>query len=28
VIETVYIGQKPAGSAMSDLAKQVNALPD
>ena len=28
VIETVYIGQKPAKAAMEDLARQINALPD
>jgi multiple sugar transport system substrate-binding protein len=28
VIETVYIGQKPGAAAMTDLAKQINALPD
>jgi multiple sugar transport system substrate-binding protein len=28
VIENVYIGQKPAAAAMTDLAKQINALPD
>jgi multiple sugar transport system substrate-binding protein len=28
VIETVYIGQKPARAAMEDLARQINALPD
>jgi len=28
VIETVYIGQKPGSTAMTDLAKQINALPD
>ena len=28
VIETIYIGQKPAPAAMTDLAKQINALPD
>ena len=27
VIETVYIGQRPARAAMEDLAKQINALP-
>jgi len=28
VIENVYIGQKPAAAAMSELARQINALPD
>jgi len=28
VIESMYIGQKPAAAAMSDLARQINALPD
>jgi multiple sugar transport system substrate-binding protein len=28
VIETVYIGQRPARAAMEDLAKQINSLPD
>ena len=28
VIENVYIGQKPAPAAMTDLARQINALPD
>jgi multiple sugar transport system substrate-binding protein len=28
VIETVYIGQKPARAAMEDLARQINALPE
>ncbi|HXA97110.1 MAG TPA: extracellular solute-binding protein [Candidatus Dormibacteraeota bacterium] len=28
VIEAVYTGQKPAKSAMEDLARQINALPD
>jgi multiple sugar transport system substrate-binding protein len=28
VIETVYIGQRPARAAMEDLAKQINALPE
>jgi multiple sugar transport system substrate-binding protein len=28
VIETVYIGQRPARVAMEDLAKQINALPE
>jgi len=28
VIESVYIGQKPAAAAMGDLARQINALPD
>jgi multiple sugar transport system substrate-binding protein len=28
VIETVYIGQRPARAAMEDLARQINALPD
>ena len=28
VIESVYIGQKPARAAMEDLARQINALPD
>ena len=28
VIETIYIGQKPAAQAMPDLAKQIDALPD
>jgi hypothetical protein len=28
VIENVYIGQKPAAAAMTDLAKQINSLPD
>jgi len=28
VIETVYIGQKPARAAMEDLARQINAMPD
>jgi len=28
VIETVSIGQKPGSTAMTDLAKQINALPD
>lgn len=28
VIETVYIGQRPARAAMEDLAKQINAMPD
>jgi len=28
MIETVYIGQKPAQAAMEDLARQINALPD
>ena len=27
VIETVYIGQRPARAAMEDLAKQINAMP-
>ncbi len=27
VIESVYIGQKPARAAMEDLARQINALP-
>ena len=27
VIETVYIGQRPARDAMEDLTKQINALP-
>jgi ABC-type glycerol-3-phosphate transport system substrate-binding protein len=27
VIETVYIGQRPAKAAMEDLARQINALP-
>jgi multiple sugar transport system substrate-binding protein len=27
VIESVYIGQKPAKAAMEDLARQINALP-
>ena len=27
VIETIYIGQKPARAAMEDLARQINALP-
>jgi multiple sugar transport system substrate-binding protein len=27
VIETVYIGQRPARAAMEDLARQINALP-
>jgi multiple sugar transport system substrate-binding protein len=28
VIESVYIGQKPARAAMEDLARQINALPE
>jgi len=28
VIETIYIGQKPARAAMEDLARQINALPE
>ncbi|HEV8676850.1 MAG TPA: ABC transporter substrate-binding protein [Methylomirabilota bacterium] len=28
VIETVYIGQRPARAAMEDLARQINALPE
>lgn len=28
VIETIYIGQRPARAAMEDLARQINALPD
>jgi multiple sugar transport system substrate-binding protein len=28
VIESVYIGQKPAAAAMQDLARQINALPE
>ena len=28
VIENVYIAQKPAAAAMTDLARQINALPD
>ncbi len=28
VIETVYIGQRPARAAMEDLARQINAMPD
>jgi len=28
VIESIYIGQKPAAAAMGDLARQINALPD
>jgi multiple sugar transport system substrate-binding protein len=28
VIETIYIGQKPAKAAMEDLARQINALPE
>ncbi|HEV8533529.1 MAG TPA: extracellular solute-binding protein [Methylomirabilota bacterium] len=28
VIESVYIGQKPAAAAMQDLTRQINALPD
>jgi multiple sugar transport system substrate-binding protein len=28
VIEDVYIAQKPAAAAMTDLARQINALPD
>jgi multiple sugar transport system substrate-binding protein len=28
VIESVYTGQKPAKTAMEDLARQINALPD
>jgi len=28
VIETIYIGQKPAKGAMEDLARQINALPE
>jgi multiple sugar transport system substrate-binding protein len=28
VIESIYIGQKPAAAAMQDLARQINALPD
>ncbi len=28
VIESVYIGQRPARAAMEDLARQINALPD
>ena len=28
VIETIYIGQKPARTAMEDLARQINALPE
>lgn len=28
VIESIYIGQKPAKAAMEDLARQINALPD
>jgi len=28
VIENVYIAQKPAALAMTDLARQINALPD
>lgn len=28
VIETVYIGQRPARAAMEDLARQINTLPD
>ena len=28
VIETMYIGQKPARAAMEDLARQINALPE
>jgi multiple sugar transport system substrate-binding protein len=28
VIETIYIGQKPARVAMEDLARQINALPE
>jgi multiple sugar transport system substrate-binding protein len=27
VIETIYIGQRPARAAMEDLARQINALP-
>ncbi len=27
VIETMYIGQRPARAAMEDLAKQINAMP-
>ncbi len=27
VIETLYIGQRPARAAMEDLARQINALP-
>ena len=28
VIESVYIGQKPAKAAMEDLSRQINALPE
>jgi len=28
IIETIYIGQKPARAAMEDLARQINALPE
>jgi multiple sugar transport system substrate-binding protein len=28
IIESMYIGQKPARAAMEELAKQINALPD
>jgi multiple sugar transport system substrate-binding protein len=28
LIETIYIGQKPARAAMEDLARQINALPE
>ena len=28
VIENIYIAQKPAAAAMTDLARQINALPD
>jgi multiple sugar transport system substrate-binding protein len=28
VIESIYTGQKPAKTAMEDLARQINALPD
>jgi multiple sugar transport system substrate-binding protein len=28
LIESVYIGQKPAKAAMEELARQINALPD
>lgn len=28
VIESIYVGQKPAKAAMEDLARQINALPD
>ena len=28
VIDSIYMGQKPAKTAMEELARQINALPD